>query len=77
MVGSANEDGLVRMTLFLVADESVRPYQREQLETAVRDAMQAALSIYKCPRQIRFIDAIPRTATGKIQRYRLRQLSTA
>ena len=77
VVGSANEDGLVRMTLFLVADESVRPYQREQLETAVRDAMQAALSIYKCPRQIRFIDAIPRTATGKIQRYRLRQLSTA
>jgi 2-aminobenzoate-CoA ligase len=28
---------------------------------------------YKYPRSIEFIDSLPRTATGKLQRYRLRQ----
>ncbi len=30
---------------------------------------------YKYPREIEFVDALPRTATGKIQRYRLRQFA--
>jgi 2-aminobenzoate-CoA ligase len=30
---------------------------------------------YKYPRAVEFLDALPRTATGKIQRYRLRQLA--
>ena len=76
VIGVENEDALVRMTLFLVANEGTRPYQRERLEREVRDVLKATLSIYKCPRNIRFIDAIPRTATGKIQRYRLRQLAS-
>jgi acyl-coenzyme A synthetase/AMP-(fatty) acid ligase len=29
------------------------------------------LAAYKCPRAIRFLDALPRTANGKIQRKRL------
>lgn len=77
VVGSENDDGLVRMTLFLVPEEDVRPYQRERLEQQVREVLQTTLSIYKCPRKIRFIEAIPRTATGKIQRFRLRQMASA
>src|SRR5215472_6488024 len=34
-----------------------------------------AIAPYKYPREIEFVDALPRTATGKIQRYRLRQLA--
>jgi 2-aminobenzoate-CoA ligase len=30
---------------------------------------------YKYPRAVEFLDALPRTATGKIQRYRLRQIA--
>jgi 2-aminobenzoate-CoA ligase len=30
---------------------------------------------YKYPREVEFVTALPRTATGKIQRYRLRQLA--
>ena len=30
---------------------------------------------YKYPRAIEFVAALPKTATGKIQRYRLRQLA--
>ena len=29
------------------------------------------LAAYKCPREIRFLDALPRTANGKVQRKRL------
>lgn len=76
VIGVENEDALVRMTLFLVAEEGSRPYQLEHLEREVRSTLQATLSIYKCPRNIRFIESIPRTATGKIQRYRLRQLAS-
>jgi acyl-coenzyme A synthetase/AMP-(fatty) acid ligase len=30
------------------------------------------LAAYKCPRWIDFVDELPRTANGKIQRYKLR-----
>jgi 2-aminobenzoate-CoA ligase len=47
-------------------------------EGAERDAetlrtfVKAELAPYKCPREIVFLDALPRTATGKLQRFRLR-----
>jgi fatty-acyl-CoA synthase len=37
----------------------------------------ARLAGYKVPRRIEFVDAWPMTATGKIQRYRLRELAAA
>jgi 2-aminobenzoate-CoA ligase len=36
-----------------------------------------AIAPYKYPRVVEFIDALPRTGTGKIQRFRLRQRATA
>jgi 2-aminobenzoate-CoA ligase len=43
-------------------------------ETARRlqDHVKATIAPYKYPRSIRFTDALPRTQTGKIQRFRLR-----
>ncbi len=29
---------------------------------------------YKMPRVVEFIEALPRTTTGKVQRYRLREM---
>jgi len=75
-VGVENADGLVRIALYLVPDESTTLGERQsELEAQVRHQLQSTLSIYKCPREIRFIDALPRTATGKVQRYVLRQLA--
>ncbi|WP_329302091.1 AMP-binding protein [Streptomyces sp. NBC_00659] len=48
-------------------------------EGALRDAetlrtfLKSELAPYKCPREIVFLDALPRTATGKLQRFRLRE----
>lgn len=39
---------------------------------ALRTFLKSQLAPYKCPREIVFVDALPRTATGKLQRFRLR-----
>jgi 2-aminobenzoate-CoA ligase len=43
---------------------------------ALRAFVKAELAPYKCPREIVFLDALPRTATGKLQRFRLRTAGT-
>ncbi|NUK07058.1 AMP-binding protein [Streptomyces lunaelactis] len=42
--------------------------------TALRDSVKRRLTPYKCPREFVFLDALPRTPTGKLQRFRLRAL---
>ncbi|MEU3249870.1 AMP-binding protein [Streptomyces sp. NPDC006997] len=39
---------------------------------ALRAFVKSELAPYKCPREVVFLDALPRTATGKLQRFRLR-----
>ncbi|MEU3463257.1 AMP-binding protein [Streptomyces sp. NPDC006733] len=39
---------------------------------ALRDFAKGVIVPYKCPRDIVFLDALPRTPTGKLQRFRLR-----
>jgi benzoate-CoA ligase len=71
VVGAANADGLVRLHLFVVAEESVA--DRAALAETIKAQAAARLAIYKVPRNIHFIDAIPRTATGKARRFLLRE----
>jgi 2-aminobenzoate-CoA ligase len=40
---------------------------------ALQDFVKAELAPYKYPRLVEFTDALPRTETGKLQRYRLRE----
>ena len=37
------------------------------------EALKAALAPYKFPRWWHFVDDLPKTATGKVQRFRLRE----
>jgi benzoate-CoA ligase len=72
VVGFPNEDGLTRIALFVIArDPEADP---EPLTEALLQTFKSTLSIYKCPRTIRFVAELPRTATGKMQRFRLREL---
>ena len=38
----------------------------------LQDALIEKLSVYKCPRQVYYVDAMPLTSTGKLQRFALR-----
>ena len=41
----------------------------------LQDFVKARIAPYKYPRAIAFLDALPRTSTGKLQRFRLREMS--
>jgi 2-aminobenzoate-CoA ligase len=45
----------------------------QALARALQDFVKAAIAPYKYPRSIVFCDSLPRTETGKLQRFRLRQ----
>ena len=38
----------------------------------LQDHVKAAIAPYKYPRSVKFIDTLPKTQTGKVQRFRLR-----
>ena len=44
----------------------------EALTRELQDFVKNAIAPYKYPRQIEYVAALPRTATGKLQRFRLR-----
>lgn len=67
VVGSRNAEGLETTVAFVVA-ASGRTVDPTELDAHCRDRMAA----FKRPRQIHVVDTLPKTATGKIQRYQLR-----
>ena len=40
----------------------------------LQDYVKQSVAPYKYPRAVRFVGALPRTSTGKLQRFRLREL---
>jgi acyl-coenzyme A synthetase/AMP-(fatty) acid ligase len=46
-----------------------------QLAEELKAFVKSRLAPYKYPRWIEFVEALPKTATGKIQRFRLRALA--
>ena len=48
--------------------------RREPPGQELQDFVKATIAPYKYPRVIEFVDALPRTSTGKLQRFKLRQL---
>ena len=70
VVGRADDDGLIKPEAWIVPAEGQSPGER--LSEALVAHCKAGLARYKYPRWIRYVDALPKTATGKIQRYKLR-----
>ena len=40
----------------------------------LQDHVKASIAPFKYPREIEFVQALPRTETGKLQRFKLKQL---
>jgi 2-aminobenzoate-CoA ligase len=47
----------------------------EDLTKALQDHVKAEIAPYKYPRIIEYVDALPRTQTGKLQRFALRRIA--
>jgi len=46
----------------------------EATATELQEFVKAQIAPYKYPRAVEFISALPRTETGKMQRFRLREM---
>jgi len=71
VVGIKNSDNLNRLALCLVTKNSCSDFSRLELELS--EMMKARLAIYKCPRRFLYFSDFPKTATGKLQRFKLRE----
>ena len=70
VIGREDPDGLVKPMAFVVLKPGhlASPALAEQLKSFVKDK----IAPFKYPRWIEFVDELPKTATGKIQRFILR-----
>ena len=75
VIGVADAADLVKPKAFVV----LRPGQQwhDAMAAELQAFVKTKLAPYKYPRQIECVDELPKTATGKIQRFRLRQREEA
>ncbi len=68
VIGAPDADGLVKTKAFVV----LKPGERAS-DADLKHFVKDRLAPYKYPRAIEFLAELPKTATGKIQRFRLRE----
>jgi acyl-coenzyme A synthetase/AMP-(fatty) acid ligase len=66
VVGVRNAEGLVKPYAFVVANE-----HREDLAAELQAFAKSRLEPYKYPREVVFLESLPRTHLGKVDRHRL------
>jgi len=70
VVGVTDDSDLVKPKAYVVLQDGHTP--GDELTAALVAHCVAGMAAYKRPRWIEYVDELPKTATGKIQRYRLR-----
>lgn len=69
VVAATDDDGLEKPKAFVVLNEGA---SQDGLPAALKSQVQEKIGKWKYPRWIDFVDELPKTATGKIQRFKLR-----
>jgi 4-hydroxybenzoate-CoA ligase len=70
VVPAADEEGLLKPKAFIVLKNDVRP---DDLDACLKEHVKSLIGKWQYPRWIEVVDALPKTATGKIQRFKLRE----
>jgi len=70
VVGATDAQGLTYSVAHVVLREGID--RSEKLEAEICEHVKTRLVSYKAPREVRFCSELPKTMTGKIQRFRLR-----
>jgi len=73
VVGATGRDELVKPLAFVVLAAGHAP--SPALEDELKSFVKQRLAAYKYPRWIVFVQELPKTATGKIQRFKLREMA--
>ena len=72
VVGKSDSQGLVKTIAYVVLRDS--SHDTSTMEIELKSFVKTRLAPHKYPREIVFVSDLPKTATGKIQRFRLREL---
>ncbi len=75
VIGAADPDGLIKPVAYVVLKDGHTA--SDKLARELQDLVKSTTSPHKYPRSVVFVDSLPKTATGKIQRFRLRKLAGA
>lgn len=75
VIGVPDEHGMIKPKAYVVLRQG--SHGDESTIDAMREHLRARLAHIKCPRWIEVLSELPKTATGKIQRFRLRAAATA
>jgi len=70
VIGRMDEDGLTKPTVFIVLKDP--GVDAAALHEELRAHVKATAGLWKYPRWIEVVEDLPRTVTGKIQRFKLR-----
>jgi 4-hydroxybenzoate-CoA ligase len=69
VVAKEDDDGLIKPKAFVVL---AKPACEKELFAVLKQHVKSTVGAWKYPRWIEFVSDLPKTATGKIQRYKLR-----
>ena len=70
VVGATDQDELIKPKAFVVLQDSAK--RDDKLVDELKGHVKDQLAPFKYPRWIEFVEELPKTATGKIQRFKLR-----
>jgi benzoate-CoA ligase len=70
VVGREDNDQLIKPFAYVVLKPGIQP--SAEVAEALKDHVKTLLAHYKYPRWFEFVTELPKTATGKIQRFKLR-----
>jgi benzoate-CoA ligase len=75
VIGVNDEQGLTRAKAFVVLKSAAQA--SDELAEVLKTFVKVRLAPHKYPRLLEFVGELPKTATGKIQRFRLRERESA
>jgi len=70
VIGHTDADELIKPKAFIILKNEFTP--SDELRIELQNHVKTKLTPYKYPRWVEFVDELPKTVTGKIQRFRLR-----
>jgi benzoate-CoA ligase len=70
VIGAQDADGLLKPKAYVLLKSEFTA--SVQLQTDLQSHVKSKLTPYKYPRWVEFVEDLPKTVTGKIQRFRLR-----
>jgi len=72
VVAKEDGDGLLKPKAVVILSDAGRAEDQSALYEALKEHVKGEVGQWKYPRWIEFVDDLPKTATGKIQRFKLR-----